>query len=470
MLRSSILRPAVYLFLLLTISAAVSAQSTSADVYAIKGGTVYTVSGSPIPNGVIIIRNGLIDAVGADIAIPGDARVVDATGMTIYPGIFDASSFYGLKPPAAPANPAGANPAAGFLAQFAAGPSTVGMLPELSVTEQLQIAAETFDNQRAGGVTSALTTPREGIFQGRSAIINLGTEAPEKLLLKSPVALNIQFVTARGSFPSSLMGTFAYLRQMMLDAQHYRDEWDYYSKSPRGKTRPQHNKSLEALIPVVNGKMPVIFSVSSVREIKRAVALAEEFNLKYMIAGATQSYALADYLKSKNATVLLSLSYPQKPAGLEDPEEESLSALKDRAAAPTAAGLLHKAGVKFAFGSGTLTRPSDILVNAGRAVEAGLPKEEAIKALTIYPAQIFGLSEQLGTVEKGKIANLIVATGDLFARDTKIKYTFVDGKQFVNKAPEIGPAGPGGRPGGRRPGADSNETENNNDGRDGHER
>mgnify|MGYP002381282071 CR=1 FL=1 len=199
------------------------------------------------------------------------------------------------------------------------------------------------------------------------------------------------------------------------------------------------------------------------REIRRAVALAEEFNLKYIVAGASQSYLLADYLKQKDATVLLSLSFPQKPAGLEDPESESLRVLKDRAEAPKAAAALQKAGVKFAFTSGTLTRPADFLANAARAIEAGLPKEEALKAMTIYPAQIFGLSEQLGSIEKGKIANLIVTSGDLFGKDVKVKHTFVDGKQYIIKDTPVlagrggpggfgGPGG-GGRGGGRPPNA-----------------
>jgi hypothetical protein len=149
---------------------------------------------------------------------------------------------------------------------------------------------------------------------------------------------------------------------------------------------------------------------------------------------------------------LLSLSFPQKPANLDDPESESLRTLRDRAEAPKSAAVLQKAGVRFAFTSGTLMRPADYVLNAGRAVEAGLSKDEALKALTIYPAQIFSVSEQLGSIEAGKIANLIVTTGDLFDRNTKVKHAFVDGRHFEIKAPAgpgpSGPAGGGGRPAG----------------------
>ena len=452
----------VFFFLLIT---TFHAHAQSNETYAIKGGTVVTVTGATIPNGVVVIRNGLIAAVGADVAVPADARIVDATGMMVYPGLIDAYTSYGIRPPAQPAgpNPAAlaANPQAAILALMNAPTTNAGLLPEVTVADQLQITAETFDPQRSAGITAALTAPRDGIFRGQTAVITLGNEASDKLLLKAPQSLSIGFARAGGGFgggyPGSGMGIFAFLRQAFLDAQHYRDEWDWYSKSPRGKARPEHNKSSAALIPVVNGKMPVILNVSSEREIRRAIALAEEFNLKYLLAGAAQSYLVADYLKQKDATVLLSLSFPQKPANLEDPESEALRTLKERADAPKAAAALHKAGVKFAFTSGTLTRPADFVANAARAIEAGLPKDEALKAMTIYPAQIFGLSEQLGSIEKGKIANLIVTSGDLFNKDTKVKFTFVDGRQYVIKeAPALprGMGGPGGPPpAGGRPGA-----------------
>jgi imidazolonepropionase-like amidohydrolase len=480
-LKKFFLTPVCVLSLAATVSFLVRpnrARAIDGEAYAIKGATIITVTGATIQKGTVVIRNGLIAAVGADIQVPADARVIDATGMTVYPGLFDAHSSYGVRQTEAPAAGAGggrnagpnADPAA-FLARLSAPPSTEGLLPEVNVVDHLQVAAETFDAQRAAGITTALTAPRNGIFQGQSALINLGDVAGEKLILKAPISLNVGFGAGGrgggGGYPNSLMGVFAFLRQSLLDAQHYREEWARYNKNPRGATRPQVNKSLAALQPVINGQMPVVFSVSTVREIQRAVGLAEEFNLKYLLSGAYQSYQIADYLKSKNATVLLSLSFPQKPAGLEDPESEPLRTLRDRAEAPKAAATLYKAGVRFAFMSGTLTRPTDYIANAARAIEAGLPKEEALKAMTIYPAQIFGVSEQLGSIEKGKIANLIIASGDVFARDTKVKHIFVDGKYFAAKAPEQTQrpgnfAGGGGRRGGPggAPGNAPPQTEN----------
>ncbi|HEU0178500.1 MAG TPA: amidohydrolase family protein [Blastocatellia bacterium] len=462
---------------ILSVWAAVSPQVQRAaafdgDAYAIKGGTVVTVTGATIQKGTVIIRNGLIEAVGADIPIPGDARVIDATGMTVYPGLIDAYTNIGLgaaaptpaqggrgrgaPDPTTPANPALAIAAGASVAQPT--PTPAGQSPELMASDELKVTAETFDQQRSAGITTALVAPREGIYQGQSALINLGAAEPEKLIIKNPVSLNVSFGTGRGfggGYPSSLMGVFAFLRQSMLDAQHYKSAWDHYNRNKRGMQRPETDKSLAALQPVIAGAMPVAFTANSEREIKRAIGLGEEFGLKFLIAGGLQSYQVADLLKQKNVTVLLSLNYPQRPANLEDPESEPLRVLRDRAAAPTSAAALHKAGVRFAFQSGYLNRPSDYITNAAKAIEAGLPKDEAIKAMTIYPAEIFGVAEQLGSIEKGKIANIVVTSGDLFDRRSQVKHVFVDGKPYEIKPPAPTQAGPGGRFGGRggRPGA-----------------
>jgi imidazolonepropionase-like amidohydrolase len=447
----------------LALAAAVAWTSRSraaeGDAYAIRGGTIVTVTGATIAKGTVIIRNGLIAEVGADITVPADARVIDATGMMVYPGLIDAYTNYGLPAPT-PGVPTGRGgapsppvPVAVATTLASTPPTPVGMSPELQAADQLKIAADTFDGPRSAGITTALVAPREGIFQGQSALINLGADDGEKLILKSPVALNIAFAATRGGgFPTSLMGVFAYLRQSFLDAQQYRAAWDLYEKEKRGLARPPVDKSLAALQPVINGQLPVILQAGTAREIRRAIGLAEEFKLTYLIAGGTQSYEIADYLKSKNATVLLSLNYPQRPTNIEDPESESLRALKERADAPGAAAALHKAGVRFAFQSGYLARPGDFIANAAKAIEAGLPKDVALKALTIYPAQIFGVSEQLGSLEKGKIANLIVTSGDLFERRSQVKHIFIDGKPYEVKTPPPTMAGagrgPGGRPGG----------------------
>jgi len=453
------------------------AAAFDGDAYAIKGGTVVTVTGATIQKGTVIIRNGLIEAVGADIPVPGDARVIDATGMTVYPGLIDSYSNVGLgaatpnpgpggRGGGAPVQQAPAIPALAVATTTSAQPTPTpaGHSPELMASDQLKVTADTFDQQRGAGITTALVAPREGIYQGQSVLINLGGAEPEKLIIKNPVSLNVAFGSGRGfgggggGYPGSLMGVFAFLRQSMLDAQHYKAVWERYNQNKRGMQRPETDKSLAALQPALAGQMPVAFTANSEREIKRAIGLAEEFGLKFMIAGGMQSYEVADLLKQKKVTMLLSLNYPQRPANLEDPESEPLRVLRERADAPKSAASLHKAGVRFAFQSGYLTRPSDYIANAAKAIEAGLPKEEAIKAMTIYPAEIFGVSEQLGSIEKGKIANIVVTSGDLFDRRSQVKHVFVDGKPYEIKPPAPTQAGAGGRFGGGRggrPGAEA---------------
>ena len=438
------------------------------EAVAIRGGTVVTVSGATIQKGTVVIRGGLITAVGADVAIPADARIVDATGMTVYPGLFDSYTAVGVSAPAQagasgqrpgggpPGTPAIAAPPAAPQAAPATQSSSSGQNPELMAADQLRVTADTFESQRSSGITTALTASRDGIFQGQSALINLGSAEPEKLIIKSPATLNVQFSSGRGGaggggggYPGSLMGMFSFVRQSLLDAQHYRDSWARYEQNKRGIERPQTDKSLAALQPVLTGQLPVVLQANSAREIRRVIGLAEEFKLSYLIAGGQESYEVADLLKQKNAKVLLSLNYPQRPTNIEDPESESLRSLKERAEAPKAALALHKAGVKFAFQSGYMPRPQDLLLNAAKAIEAGLPKDEAIKALTLYPAQIFGVAEQLGTIEAGKIANIVIASGDIFDRRTQVKHVFIDGKQFDVKPPAAAGGAGGGRFGGR---------------------
>jgi hypothetical protein len=289
---------------------------------------------------------------------------------------------------------------------------------------------------------------------GQSALINLAGAEGSKMVVRSPVALTVQFSSGGGfggGYPGSLMGTVAFIRQSFYDAVHYRDKIARYERIKRGVSRPEHDKKLAALQPALNGTMPVLFIANSDGDIRRALMISEEFKLKPIVAGAAFSYRVADLLKSRNVPVILSVDFPKRAADLPDDEDESLRVLRERAEAPTAAATLAKAGVKFAFMSGSL-RPQEFVSNVQKAVESGLPKEEALRALTVNAAEILGAGDQLGTVETGKIANLVVTSGDLFAKDVKVRHVFIDGAEVEVKKPET-PAqrfgGPGGR--GERP-------------------
>jgi len=237
------------------------------------------------------------------------------------------------------------------------------------------------------------------------------------------------------------------VRQTFYDAMHYRDELDRYNRVKRGVERPAYDKKLAALQPAIRGEMPVMFIANSEGDIRRSLIVADEFKLKPIIAGALYGYRMVDVLKGRNVPVILSVDYPKRPADLPEDEDESLRVLRARAETPKGAAKLAQAGIKFAFTSGTL-RPADFIANVQRAVESGLSKDEALRALTVNAAEILGASEQLGSIEVGKIANIIVTSGDLLAKDGKLRYVFIDGNEVELKKPEA----PASRAGGGRPG------------------
>ena len=414
-----------------------NAQRSAIDTYAITNARIFTVSGSVIERGTVVIRNGLIAAVGANVNAPPDARVIDGTGLMVYPGLIDSYTNLALPEAAPSPSPAGGGGAAFFLLQQqqarpSSGPNStqpVGLQPEVMVEDVLRAGGTEIEASRNLGITTALTSPRSGIWMGQSALINLSGETPQQMIVRSPVAMHVGFTPLRTGYPGSLMGVFATLRQMMLDAQRYRDSMQIYERAPRGTRRPETDRSLAALVPVVDGRMPVVMLANTEREITRALDLASEFKLKLIVAGGRESDRVAERLAKQNVPVLLSLNLPRRTtAALPEADPESLRVLRERVAAQETAGKLAKAGVRFAFQSGSLTNISDLMVNANRAIENGLQPADALKAFTLWPAQILGVENQLGSVETGKIANLTVTRGDLFARDSRVAHVFIDGR------------------------------------------
>jgi imidazolonepropionase-like amidohydrolase len=431
--------------------------SVNAQSYAITNVRIVTVSGAAIDKGTVVVRDGLITDVGASARIPADARVFDAAGLTVYPGFFDAYTNLGIAPPAPAAAPQPGQPQGRGAATPASGNSNYppGLLPETAVAEQLRGGDAQFESQRNFGFTSVLSAPREGIFQGQSAVINLAGDSVSAMILKAPFAQHITFTTLRtGGYPGSLLGTFSALRQMFLDAQRLRDWKKKYEANPRGMKRPDADKSLEALIPALDRQMPVVFNANTEREIIRALDLAKEFNLRPIINGGAEAGKAAARLKAADATVLLSLNLPKRTtSNSPEADPEDLDTLRFRVEAPKAAAKLQQAGVKFAFQSGGMQGLSDFFANAGKVTENGLSKDDAIRAMTLSSAEILGVADRLGSIETGKIANLVVIKGDLFGKDRAVTHVFVDGKLFEQKAPP--PAAPrtGGAGGTGQPGA-----------------
>jgi imidazolonepropionase-like amidohydrolase len=442
---------------LLMLARAPVARLDAPHVYAIKDAQIVTGTGKTIAKGTVVFRDGLITEVGENVKIPADARIINGTGLTVYPGLIDGYTNLGLA--AAPAQPqrgGGAQAAAAATGQQPQPEQALGD-PSVSAADQVRPGGTTVEDARSVGITSALTSPRQGIFPGQSALINLAGDETSKLVLRAPVALTVQFTTSAGFFgvfPNSLMGTVAFIRQSFYDADRYRDELDRFNRVKRGVARPEYDKKLAALQPALKGEMPVLFVVTTDGDVRRALRIADEFKLKPILAGALYGYRVADLIKAKNVPVILSVDFPRRPAELPEDEDESLRALEARAETPRGAARLAQAGVKFAFTSGTL-RPQDFIANIQRAVENGLSKTDALRALTMNPAEIFGVADQLGSIEAGKIANLVVTSGDLLAKETRVRHVFIDGAEVELKKAETPAARPGAAGGaaGARPGA-----------------
>ena len=459
-----------------------AAQKHVPATYAITGARIVPVSGPAIDKGTIVIRDGVIAAVGATVTAPADARIIDGTGLTIYPGLIDAYGSLGqgtttaAAAGAAAAGRGGRGGAATTTAAREAAPNSnyvVGLRPEVNVVDELNVESGEFDAAHNAGITTALTGVGNGIFRGQSALINLTGDSVSLMVIRSGVAQNIGFSRGgggggggRGGYPGTLFGVFATLRQEFLDAQHYRDVKAAYDRNPRGMRRPDFDASLEALQPVLKGDEPVILQANTEREIIRALDLADEFHLKPIIAGGAESYKLTARLKAENVPVLLSLSFPRAGAaggaagggggrgggGAEPGDPEPLRMLRERVMQTKGPKTLADAGVKVAFESGA--DYTNMLANLRKSVTAGLTQEQALRAITWSPAELFGVSDRLGSIEAGKIANLTITKGDIFDADGRVTQLFVDGRPVTITPPAAAGNAGGGR-GGNRPGVDA---------------
>ena len=380
-------------------------------VYAITGATVHPVSGPAIANGTVVIRNGLLEAVGAGLAIPSDATVIDAAGAHVYPGLIDAQTSLGFTAPKRGDRDRPAEPTPDFLA-----------------IRNVKITDDDADARRATGVTTIVTAPTHGIFNGQSVVLNLGSGPVEWRVIKSPAALQIAFnPRPTWTYPDSLMGVIAYVRQTFLDAQQHAEATEIYRRSPTGLRRPQENPGLEALTPVRRRELPVVFLADSADMLRRAQALARELNVQPILSGARQGYAMPAELK--NVPVLVSVKWPVAPADKDDREDQPLRVIRDRQLAPTTPAVLAKDGVTFALVSGA-GKAGDFLPGIRKAIENGLSADDALRATTLSPARIFGVERQLGSLERGKIANVTISDKPIFEKDAKVTRVFVDGREI----------------------------------------
>jgi Amidohydrolase family len=393
-------------------------------VYAITGGTVHPVSGPAIENGVVIIRDGLIEAAGANLAVPADATVVDAKGKHVYPGLIDAQTSLGF-PSATPARRGRGAPATRPQSAATELPETS---PEFLALHEAKLTDDDMDAKRATGVTTILTAPSFGIFNGQSVVLDLGGGTMEQRIVRGVAAQQISFNPRPAwTYPDSLMGVISYIRQSLMDGQHYAAAHAVYDKNPAGNQRPGESPSAVALGAVLRREVPVVFIADSELMMRRAMAIAREFNLRYIVSGARQAYRMPADLK--DVPLLVSVKWPAAPTSKDDREEQPLRVVRDRVLSPTSPASLQKSGALYALVSGP-GKTGDFIPGIRKAIDNGLSADDALRAVTLSPARILGVDRQLGSLDKGKIANVVVTDKPIFEKDAKVQRVYVDGREM----------------------------------------
>jgi imidazolonepropionase-like amidohydrolase len=406
-------------------------QGGEPRTFAVRDAKVFPVSSAPLENATVVISRGIITAVGTNVTIPPDAWVIDGKGLTVYPGLIDGFTDVGVA--AATPTPSTGDGATRPQPAISRGPEDrPATTPWRSAADEVNPGDPRVETWRSAGFTTVIAAPKGGMFPGQAALLDLGGERAGDLVVKSPVAIPVSLQAPGGfrSFPGSQMGTIAYVRQVWLDTNWDTQAEAIYKKNPRGVERPKYDRSDAALASALAKRAVVLIPGNTSLQIRRALRLIEEWKLNAVLYGAQMSYEVAPEIAAKKMPVLVDLKWPEAEKDSDPEATPSLRTLRFRDRAPSSPAALGKAGVKFAFYSGGITAPKDILPAVKKSIDAGLSPQAALRALTLSPAEMFGVAETLGSIENGKIANLVVTDGDLFDKKTKVKIVFIDGRKY----------------------------------------
>ncbi|MEK9136899.1 MAG: amidohydrolase family protein, partial [Bacteroidota bacterium] len=406
-------------------------------MHALTNARIVQSPGKVIEKGTLVIRDGVIQTVGANATVPHDARVWDMKGMTIYPGLIDSYSDYGVpKQPERQPGQQMEQPLQRAPEQRGPAYWNKNVLAHQNAADLFVPDAKAAEKLRGQGVTSALIVPTRGIFKGTSALVNLGDGKPNELVVRSKVAQHIVLGVPQWSedYPQSLMGAIALIRQVLLDADWYQKAQDAYAKN-HSLTRPETNEMLAALKDVVIHGKSVVLEAADELDVLRAEKIAQEFSLTLIVRGNGSEYKRLDAIKGTQRPIILPINFPEVPTvqTQEDALQVTLDQLRHWDEAPENPKRLQEAGVQFAFTSATLKDPGTFLAQVRKAVERGLPSDAALAALTTVPARMFGVGKQLGSLEPGKTANFIIADGELFVEKTVLRESWIDGKRYEIK-------------------------------------
>jgi len=392
--------------------------------YAIAHAKIFTLSGATIEDGTVVIQNGKIANVGAAVEVPAGAQVIDGKGLQVYPGLFDPVTQMGLRE-------------IGAVSATVDSSETGPFNPDVVAADAVLPSSEHIPVTRAAGITEVLAVPASGgmdssgpsgILGGQASAIHMSGWTINDMLLKKSAAMvlnwpEIETRTFDFSTFSRKEKPFADAKQEYLKQVDELTDWleraRHYAQA-LGHGGPgdfQRDIKLEALVRVTRGELPVLVFADKARDVRNAVDFCEKQNLKMILASGAEAYKVKDLLRSKSIPVILgpTLTLPREE---DDPYDRLL----------TQPAQLLAAGVKFAFGSFDNSFSRRLGQQAASAVAYGLPYDEALKAVTVYPAEIFGLADQVGTLESGKIANIIVTNGDPLELTTEVRYLFIKGQ------------------------------------------
>ncbi len=392
-------------------SLAGAAAQKEPGLIAIRGARIIPVVGEEIPEGIILVRNGRIEAVGRSVAIPEGAEIIEAAGLYAYPGMIDSCTSLGL------------NEISNVAATVDS--AEIGRInPQLRIADALHMDSVHVPIARAGGITAAHVVPSGPFIAGQSGIIRLSGRAAGDMIIRSPAFMHIYF-QASPQFIGGSMVPGGKPDDLAKELKGILENARVYQKSKRAagedpaRPRPEFDEALEFLLPVIEGKLPVMLDVGTEEEIKAAVKLVKEEKLNAVLFGAEEAWKAAKEIKEAGIPVILSNMY-NFPANWEDGYD-----LRYRLPAE-----LHKAGVRFALASDKYLPPYciDLPYQASKAAAFGLDKAEALKCVTIYPAEILGVADIMGSLEPGKAANIVLADGDILDRRTQVKRVLIDGR------------------------------------------